>query len=315
MPDAVAIRAHAKLNLALAVGPPEPPTSAKPGYHPIVSWFSAIDLADELLLRALAREAPSRFSIRFAPDAPGPGAGGPATWPLEQDLAFRAHALLAKEVSRTLPVELTLTKRIPAGGGLGGGSSDAAATLLALRQLFDLDVPFARLSELGATLGSDVPFFIDEGVKFGLPPRPAVVTGFGETVDRLAHRDCAVVLVIPPFGVSTRAVYRAFDLRAHLFDAQGVRVRTLAAGNHPLWSIEAGLRNGLAATACDSVEPRLSQIVAQVRRDVGIDLHLSGSGSTLFHLCDPDLAIGTAGRLCAAVESFEGVFVLPTHLV
>lgn len=311
MSDVVAIKAHAKLNLALAVGAPEPPTSAKPGYHPIVSWFSAIELADHLTVRRLAPGDRSRFSIRFAPDAPSPDAGKPANWPLELDLSFRAHALLEREARRPLPIDLTLTKHIPAGGGLGGGSSDAAATLLAIDRLYQLSLPASTLALLAAALGSDVPFFLDE---HNTPPRPALVTGFGERIERLPRRACGVVLVLPPFGVSTAAVYKAFDKRPHLFSA-GVGIPVVARTDLPIWRIQAGLDNSLAAPASGEVEPQLGHIAAHVRRETGMNLHLSGSGSTMFHLCDPNLVAEFTARLQVAVAPFEGVRVGPYQLV
>lgn len=313
MPASVAIKAHAKLNLALSVGPPEPASSTKPGYHPIVSWFSAIELADELSVRVLPTHAPSRFAIRFADDAPGPDAGKPASWPTDKDLVFRAHALLEREVARSLPVDLSLTKRIPAGGGLGGGSSDAAATLLALNQLFELGVPIARLGALGATLGSDVPYFLDDGAPFGVPPRPAFVTGFGERIERVPRMRAGAILAIPPFPIPTQDVYRAFDRSPvpwHSEESMHGFVR------HSIveWEARGFLLNGLRSAA-EAVEPRLAEMGRRFPPECPTPLYLSGSGSTLFRLCPLDRVDAELRVMRAGLAGIDGVALLPTCLV
>jgi 4-diphosphocytidyl-2-C-methyl-D-erythritol kinase len=122
----------------------------------------------------------------------------------ETNLAYKAAALLMKETGARASVSIRLQKRIPAGAGLGGGSSDAAAVLKGLNTLLQLGLTEARLCAIGARLGADVPFFI--------PCRPARVAGIGEIltpVPPLAHR--WIVLVAPPFGVSTPWAYRRFD--------------------------------------------------------------------------------------------------------
>lgn len=122
----------------------------------------------------------------------------------ETNLVHRAAALLLKESGRQETVSIYLRKNIPAGAGLGGGSSDAAATLKGLNTLLELGLSEERLRQLGARLGADVPFFI--------PCRPAHVEGIGEIltiIPPLPHR--WLVLVVPPFSVSTPWAYRQFD--------------------------------------------------------------------------------------------------------
>ena len=104
---------------------------------------------------------------------------------------MRAHRALEVRLGRVLPCHLEVRKRIPVGGGLGGGSSDAAAALLALRQAFGLELSDAELAAVGATIGSDVAFFIDEA------HRPGVVTGFGGEVERTPRVSGTLTLVIP----------------------------------------------------------------------------------------------------------------------
>jgi 4-diphosphocytidyl-2-C-methyl-D-erythritol kinase len=301
-PESLILSAYAKLNLALAVGPPQPPK----GYHPIASWFVAIELHDTLTLTRLPEGAPNRFDIRWAPDAPKPT---PIDWPAEKDLAACAHALLQRHANRPLPVALTLDKRTPVGGGLGGGSSDAAAALSGLNTLFSLGLSRAELAALSTQLGSDIAFFLDDSPA----PRPALVTGVGDRIQRLPHAAPApVILIIPPFGCPTGPVYHAFD-RAPTVSADEPRIRSLitagAAGRIP----SADLFNDLAEPAC-LVEPRLRDTLVSLRTALGpsTPVHVTGSGSTMFCLPRP----GDAPAVEAAIRrAAPEVVALPTRLL
>lgn len=319
MPNAssLTLKAHAKLNLALAVGPPQPPK----GYHPIASRFVAIELHDTLGLSRLPDGSPSRFDIRWAPDAPKPA---PIDWPIEKDLAVRAHAILEKHVTRPLPVALTLDKRTPVGGGLGGGSSDAACTLMGLNQLFDLGLVQSDLVTLSAGLGSDIAYFLD--MPATLPPdrvrttaftprapRPALVTGFGETIERSSGGNPQpVLLLIPPFGCPTGPVYQAFDrLDPQPIDEDRfmhLRADAIGGGTGMLF-------NDLAAPAC-IVQPRLGVILSTLASLAPLEFHITGSGSTLFTI---PASSSTPAEL-AAIESrihtlFPELVVVPTTIL
>lgn len=253
--------AHAKVNLALSVGAPLPPHSPHAGYHPICSWMSAIALCDQIRVASAETTCIERRSAN----------GRPVDWPLEKDLVFRAHRLLESHCQRPLPVHIKVEKHIPAGGGLGGGSADAAATLLALVELFDLSVDLPSLRALGCSLGSDVGFFIDDQN----PPRPGIVSGLGEQIERTTRLTDPLVLICPSFGCATPQVYRRFDsLPSPGLDE--ARVRRLA--EHRDLNT---LFNDLAPAAED-IEPRLANLRHLVREQTGLEPHLSGSGSTLF---------------------------------
>ena len=268
--DSLTLRAHAKINLALAVGPPQPPR----GYHPIASWFACVGLHDELALSRLAAGS-SQWSLEWAADAPRPS---PIDWPIEKDLAVRAHRLVELTVGRELPLRAELTKRTPVGAGLGGGSSDAAAALVGINELFSLGLARAKLRELSTALGSDIAFFIDDS-PIGQPARPAIVTGFGETIERIERRQGWVALVFPPYGCPTGPVYQAFD-RGAPDRLRETEVRALASAPEINLS-RAALFNDLAVPACD-VEPRLGELLAKLRDSLGTAVHVTGSGSTLF---------------------------------
>ena len=279
--------AHAKINLALAVGPAEPATAEKPGWHRIASWMHAIDLCDEV---TVAPAAASSFTIAWADDAPRTS---PIDWLAERDLAVRAHRAMEHASQRELPAAVTLIKRIPVGAGLGGGSSDAAGVLLALREAFSLPFDTARLQRIGATIGSDVPFFIDDAE----PPRPAIVSGFGDDIARLACADAAVVLIVPSVSCETRAVYAGFDAQPTAgVDAR--RVESLAARG----AIEAlpDLFNDLQPAAF-RLHPALRDIHTAAEHTAARSVHLTGSGSAMFTLAAHGEAVALAGRLAEAL--------------
>jgi 4-diphosphocytidyl-2-C-methyl-D-erythritol kinase len=141
-PDRISLRAPAKLNLGLAVGPPRPD-----GFHPIDTIFCALDLYD-----TVTAEPAGELSL---------GITGPEAGPVPADrrnLAWRAAELLAESAGRPAEVALRIDKRIPVAAGLAGGSADAAGALLACDRLWRLDSSAERLAELAARLGSDVSF-------------------------------------------------------------------------------------------------------------------------------------------------------------
>ncbi|MBL8758219.1 MAG: hypothetical protein JNK35_07320 [Phycisphaerae bacterium] len=324
-PVRVMLRAHAKLNLALSVGAPLPASAGeKAGFHPIESWFACIDLHDDLEVERLPA-GPSRFRVEWAPDAPRPT---PIDWPIEKDLTVKAHAALERAVGAgvgSLPVAAVLRKRIPVGGGLGGGSSDAAAMLRALDTLFDLRLPTAALASIGASLGSDVPFFIDDCEPAGgtapPPARPAIVSGLGERIERLPRVEGHVVLLLPPFGCPTGAVYRAFDSGGvmggvgvggpgRLEPGRAARVATAAIGGAAFEAIP--FFNDLTDAAC-RVQPDLARLIDEARRLSGRPVVMTGSGSTLFV---PEVS-AEAARVAARriPEALPNLVALPTATV
>ncbi|NJL31892.1 MAG: hypothetical protein HC898_09805 [Phycisphaerales bacterium] len=257
------------------MGAPVPPK----GYHPIASWMSALELGDDLCVeRAIGKD--SSYDLAFTQQCPRKLV---VDWPLEKDLCVRAHRLLELHVGRALPVKLTLRKNVPSGGGLGGGSSDAAYTLIAINELFSLQLDQATLLTLALQLGSDVPYFI--GVAMG--QSSALVTGLGELLEPLPMKSVlTMVLVFPDFGTPTGAVYGAFDkaLADPAKQAEANRIRKLAELN-PL-PHDAPF-NDLAEPACN-VTPALKSLRAQLQTLSPYQVHITGSGSTMFILT-PDI--------------------------
>lgn len=179
----VTLPAPPKVNLRLLVGP-----RRDDGYHPLRTLMVALDgPADRV---AVAR-APER-SVAC------PGIAGPA------NLAWAALDALEAEVGEALPpLSVRIHKELPAQAGVGGGSSDAAATLVAADQVLGLGLGTDRLEGAAARVGSDVPFFIRGGAQWA--------TGRGEVLEPATAPAFECVLVAPPTGLSTAAVYAAFD--------------------------------------------------------------------------------------------------------
>jgi 4-diphosphocytidyl-2-C-methyl-D-erythritol kinase len=278
--------------------------------------MSCIDLSDDVEIQRLT-SGPSRHEVVWAADAPRPT---PIDWPIEKDLAVRAHRLLEAWAGRELPVAMRVVKRIPVGGGLGGGSSDAAAALIGLRMLFGLPVTCNDLRAMSANLGSDVAFFLDEAAFEGLPTqrlgpaRSAIVGGLGDQLTRVAGIHGDLVLVIPGFGCPTGPVYKAFDSLAAGVGADESAVRRLAerAGLEGRISRSA-LFNDLAEPAC-VVQPELRTILVTLRQGTGRAWHVTGSGSCVFCVAESS---GDAQTLLDGVRKILpiGAVALTTRLL
>ena len=176
--------APAKLNLFLHV------TGKRPdGYHRLQTLFQFLDYSDEL-------------SFAVTDDGKISRASQVAGVTEEADLCVRAARLLQTAAGVTQGVRIQLQKRLPLGGGLGGGSSDAATTLLALNELWQLDWPLAELAVLGLKLGADIPVFIHG--------HAAWAEGVGEILTPMEPASSWYVVIAPPVAVSTARVFAAF---------------------------------------------------------------------------------------------------------
>jgi 4-diphosphocytidyl-2-C-methyl-D-erythritol kinase len=258
----VRLEAFAKLNLTLAVGPLRPD-----GYHEIQSTLCAISLCDTLVL------SPRRAGFTLAVD--GPCAAGVPRDP--SNLVLRAAHALARELGGVPGAAIRLTKRIPHGSGLGGGSSDAAATLRGLLLLWRRRLPRARLVGLAAGLGSDVPFF--------LGPSPALATGRGERVRTLPapRRRLVFLIVAPRRAVSTAWAYAGFrapksrltprKAAAKLLPLRHVRGRPLKLSHN--------FYNDLEAAVLPRV-PEVRAAMAALEASGTGEARMSGSGSAVF---------------------------------
>ena len=288
----------AKVNLALSVGVPDSATGS--GMHPIASWRVAVTFSDAMTLEKLDA-GPSEFDLAFESDDATGQPFGVVDWPLEKDLCFRAHALLQQRAGHALPCRLRLRKKIPAGAGLGGGSSNAAATLVGLNRLFELGLDRAAMIDVSRKLGSDIAFFIGAAER----EHSAIVTGIGEQLEAAPRRDTIdFVLIFPPFGCPTGLVYKAFDDMARATQSPDLaRVRGLASS--PLVAQDAPF-NDLAEPAC-RVRPQLAELRAQVAAALTLPVHITGSGSTLFVIAPSALTAKVLARKVTALTGLRAV--------
>jgi 4-diphosphocytidyl-2-C-methyl-D-erythritol kinase len=285
------LAAPAKINLNLLVGP-----LRADGYHQLDSYVARIALYDDVELRP---RADGRLRFRC---------GGADCGPDEQNLALRAARLMSgRRAAAGLPrrrrrepgADVTLVKRIAPRSGLGGGSSDAAAVLRGLNELWDMALRSRGLRELAQSLGSDVPLF--------LGPPAARMTGRGDRLTAVHVRPFWAVLCLPDESSPTPEVYRAHDADPPARRTQ-VPAEVLATERPSAWAHR--LVNQLAPAAL-RLRPQLAELRDELAAAAGRPIHLTGSGSAMFILCDApgDAAAVFARlrqglrRLCVVVRS------------
>lgn len=233
--------APAKLNLFLhVVG------RRADGYHLLQSVFRFIDYGDTLHFR-IRQDGQVVRNSELAGVEP------------EKDLVVRAARLLQTATGCRLGVEITVEKRLPMGGGLGGGSSDAATTLLALNRLWNLNLPRAELQKLGLQLGADVPVFI-----FG---ESAFAEGVGERLQPIRLPPAWYVVLVPPVPVPTAEIFAAPELTRN---TTSIKIPLL---------LTADLRNDLQAVVCERY-PRVAEYLDWLGQ-YGT-ARMTGSGACVF---------------------------------
>jgi len=268
----VTVTAPAKVNLNLAVLDRRPD-----GFHNIESVFLAVDFGDTLHFEPIPGEKTLKLAIE------GPAAAG-LDLPVEKNIIFKALSLFRDKTGFAQGLKIRVEKRIPIGGGLGGGSSDAAATLLALNKLAGFPLSREQLLEMAAALGSDVPFFIYETAA-------ARVTGRGECVEPLEAPCFFLVLVNPGFPSDTAAAFRLLDE----YRANGDSHLFLPVFKEPEKSVY------------NSIISRLRELGAE-------PAGLSGAGSTCFGIFkEKPLAEKAAAALRGTEE--KSFYIIVTHTV
>jgi 4-diphosphocytidyl-2-C-methyl-D-erythritol kinase len=274
----IALESFAKVNRSLRVLGRRPD-----GYHEIDTIFQTVDLTDEIKFF----ERDLGIALRI---------DGSALQVTEENLVLRAANELLAWAGVTRGANIHLSKRIPIGGGLGGGSSNAAATLLGLSALWNLQPTDGELSALAASLGSDVPFFLFGGRARG--------TGRGETLEPQPDGpEEWVVLVFPGFSLSTAVVYGALAAPALTDPAAATNLRGSGSGGGPD-------RNDLEPAA-ESLRGELRRFRAALSDSGATSARLSGSGSTVFGLFgDEESARRAVERLAGLREETKATMTI-----
>ncbi|MBI1820102.1 MAG: 4-(cytidine 5'-diphospho)-2-C-methyl-D-erythritol kinase [Nitrospirae bacterium] len=279
------VKSYAKINLFLKILDRRPD-----GYHNLISLFQRIDLYDELEFE------PQEHGIVIESDDQGLPVDG-------SNLAYRAADLLARKAKIKKGVRISIKKNIPIGGGLGGGSSNAASTLLKLNELWGLNYSLIELGEMGASLGSDIPFFCYR-------TSSAWVSGKGEMIQPVVlPADYWLLLVFPSFSINTAEAYQLWDLSRNP-DKNGLTKK----GNHNKISsfqtlAEEGFKNDFE-TVLFGKYPGLREIQDRLYQEKAEKVLLSGSGSTIFAVFSMEKKAREAGENLIKAFSHTGIQVV-----
>ncbi len=266
--------APAKVNLFLGVGASRPD-----GYHDVTTVLHALELHDVLTISqadSLSVTCDVELGVSVA-----------------DNLVHRAAVALARAFGREPNVRIAIEKRIPHGAGLGGGSSDAAATVAGLAALWGLDPGDGRCRGVAAALGADVPFFLER-------TGAALMTGRGDLTARVLPtlEGIPVALVKPMCGVSTAAAYRAFDDTPQPCGDPARVIETLE--SQDALQLALALENNMTRAASE-VAPDVAEALLWTRGSDGVlGAAVAGSGSAVFALCE---SASAAQRVREGAES------------
>ena len=290
LPAETSLTVHApgKINLILRILDRRPDA-----YHNLWSVMHTVDLIDDVRIKV----TPTLPGIRLTCNTDGLSAD-------HTNLVSKAAAAVLDHAQLSVGLDLRLHKRIPMGAGLGGGSSDAAATIVGLNQLLKLRWSTAKMAEVGQALGSDVAFFL-------FAPS-AIVSGRGEIVRPVTIEGRRwIVLVKPSFGIETKWAYQ--ELAAVRVGVRPLSEKQLAMDrrNHFTWTeLVAAVENDFEAPVFAKYP--LLQHIRRTLLDLGAQMALlSGSGATVFGLFDDESAARRARTRLDASQELQ-VFVVPT---
>lgn len=253
-------KAYAKINLSLDIL-----GRLENGYHIVKMVMQTINLCDELIFETQDRECPS-MEITLAADS-GEIPDG------EDNLIVRAVRRMEYKYGIRRDLRITLKKNIPVAAGMAGGSTDAAAALRAVRDLFVPDVSDEELQKIGVTLGADIPYCVTGGTQLS--------EGIGEVLTVLPDApQCGLVICKPPVGVSTGEVYKRYDslqeVRHPDIDAQ---IEAIRKGDLAEMAGECG---NVLEEVTGALYPRIGEIERFFEREGAIVSKMSGSGPTVF---------------------------------
>ena len=277
MPNSITVKAPAKINLTLDVIGKRPN-----GYHDLKMIMQTIDLHDELDV-SLTRD--KEISLEMNKELPD-------NLPPEKNLVYKAAQIMQDTFSISNGFHIDLTKNIPAAAGLAGGSSDCAATLLAINELCELQLTKEELCEIGVTLGADVPFCIRKGTM--------LCEGIGEILTPLPDIPVLWTLLIKPnISVSTAEVYSNLNLNRIYFHPN-TKAAIDAITHRDAIALSGQLTNVLE-TVTFSMHPELADLKEFMLQNGALGALMSGSGPTIFGLFR-DKMLATIAQKCALAK-------------
>lgn len=278
------LKAYAKINLGLDVL-----RKRKDGYHDVKMVMQTVDLYDVLKISEFDEdEIELESSLQILPVN-------------EDNIVYRACKLIKDEYDIKKGVKIYIDKHIPIAAGLAGGSADAAAALIGLNRMFDLNIPKEQLMEYGVSLGADVPFCIMRGT--------ALSEGIGEKLTRLSPLpDCYILIAKPAVNVSTRKVYQSLrldeisyhpniDKLVKSLDKQDLKEITVSQGN-------------LLETVTIPMHEEIMDLKVLIRRCGAVNPIMSGSGPTVFGIFEDEDMANEAARIVKDENFANQVFVV-----
>jgi len=249
------LKAYAKINLSLdVIGKRED------GYHLLRMIMQNIDLYDVIELEEIDCGIKLECDKSYVPTD-------------ERNIAYKAAALFIKKYDLDLGIKISIIKNIPVSAGLAGGSTDAAAVLLGMRDMFRPEISDKELMEQGVSIGADIPYCIVGGT--------ALCEGIGEKITRLnSFKDNILIVVKPPFGVSTKDVYQKLDIKKiKIHPNTETLINAIKEKN--LKFISKNMKNVL-----ENVTLRKHPVIRQIKKEMidmgAIGSIMSGSGPTVF---------------------------------
>lgn len=259
------VKAPAKINLTLDVLYKRPDN-----YHEVEMIMTTVDLSDRIGMESRADGLIKIISTNgFIPDD-------------NRNLAYQAAQLIKDTYGVAHGVTISIEKEIPVAAGLAGGSSDAAATLKGLNELWELGLSIDTLAELGAKIGSDVSFCIYGGT--------ALATGRGEKIQKLpAPPTCWVVLAKPKIGVSTAQVYGGLNIEGIEHPNTKMMIQAIETNDYDLMCNSVG---NVLESVTFNLHPEVVMIKEQMKRFGADAVLMSGSGPTVFGLVDNESRLG-----------------------
>jgi len=253
------IKAYAKINIALdVVGKRED------GYHLLRMIMQTIDLYDTIEIEKINSGIKLKCNKHYVPTD-------------ERNLACKAAKLFKETYSINDGVDIKLIKNIPVSAGLAGGSTDAAGVLKLMNKIFNINANDEELKALGLKLGADVPYCINGGT--------ALCEGVGEKITQLKQfKDKILVLIKPPFGVSTKEVYKNFDLSKVIFRPR-IEELIKSMEDDDIYFVANNMKNLL-----ENVTLKKHRVITSIKEEVtlndAIGTMMSGSGPTVFAFFD-----------------------------
>lgn len=255
--ERISLRAYGKVNIGLNI------TGVREdGYHLLETVMQTVDIYDEILLRKIPSGIKIKTNRFFIPTD-------------ERNLAYKAAQKLIERYSIDGGVRIDIGKRIPVGGGMAGGSTDAASVIEGMDELYELNLSAAEKDEIALSLGADVPFCLRKGAY--------LAKGIGEDLERLNDLpDYHVVIYAPGFSVSTQWAYGEYDAETEKYHPD---IKALVE------SINAGDEAGITKNMGNSLEPvvikehaEIASIIKELEELSADKAMMSGSGSTVFGL-------------------------------